>query len=181
VLSDLVTAIHAAPPRLGRVRLVAVDGPSGSGKSVLAGRLHAALGHGTALVSTDDFATWDDPVSWWPRLHEGVLVPLAENRPGHYRRMDWTTGSPRPGEVITVDVPEILIVEGVSSGRRSVRPTLSVLVWCELADRAARLERSVARDGETSRQHLVNWQLFENGWYAVDDPRSASAIRQTAE
>jgi hypothetical protein len=181
VLSDLTEGIRAAPARLGTVKLVAIDGPSGSGKSVLAGRLRAELGSGTELISTDDFATWDDPVSWWPRLRDGVLIPLAGNRPGHYRRMDWTSGTPRPGELITVGVPEVLIVEGVSAGRRSIRPKVSVLVWCELADQAERLERSVARDGEASRQHLTNWQLFENGWFAVDDPRSASTIRQTAE
>ena len=181
MLSDLVAAIHAAPARLGAGKLVAIDGPSGSGKSVLAKQLHAELGGNTALVSTDDFATWDDPVSWWPRLRHGVLDPLAENRPGRYRRMDWTTGAPRPGELVTVEPPEILILEGVSAGRRSVRPALSVLVWCELPDPAERLERAVARDGEASRPYLTNWQLFEIGWFALDDPRSAGAIRQTAE
>ncbi len=169
--SDLTDAIRAAPARLGNVKLVAIDGPSGSGKSVLAGQLHEELGGG--LVSTDDFATWDDPVSWWPRLLGGVLVPLAGNRPGHYRRVDWTTGTPRPGELVTVNPAGILILEGVSAGRRSV--------WCEVPDQAERLERAVARDGEASRRHLANWQMFENGWFALDDPRSASTIRQTAE
>jgi hypothetical protein len=181
VLSDLVTAIHAAPARLGRVKLVAIDGPSGSGKSILARRLHAELGSAAALVSTDDFATWDDPVSWWPRLRDGVLTPLAADRPGRYRRVDWSSGAPRPGEMVTVRVPEILILEGVSAGRRSVRDALSLLIWCEEPDPVTRLERAVTRDGEANRAALYNWQLFEIGWFAVDDPRTASAIRQTAE
>lgn len=161
------------------MRLIAIDGPSGSGKSVLADALLADLranGILAGLVRTDDFATWDDPVSWWPRLVEGVLVPLARNRLGRYQRTEWVDGIPRPGAMISVEVPEILILEGVSAGRRSIRPQLAKLVWCELPDPAERLERAVARDGEACREPLRAWQRFEDGWFAVDDPRSAADV-----
>jgi uridine kinase len=181
VPSELVSAVLDAQPRLGDVRLVAIDGPSGSGKSVLADRLVAALPTTTALVRTDDFATWDDPVSWWPRLRHGVLEPIKAGQPGRYRRTEWVDGTPRPGQTITVEVPEVLIIEGVSAARRSVRPMISVLVWCELADPARRLRRAVARDGEQAREHLLRWQRFESGWFAVDDPRTTATIRQTEE
>ncbi|MFY1672825.1 hypothetical protein ACN27G_23155 [Plantactinospora sp. WMMB334] len=45
--AGLAAEILRRPARLGRTRLVAVDGPSGAGKTVFAGRLAAALG--TAL------------------------------------------------------------------------------------------------------------------------------------
>lgn len=160
-----------AEPRLGDVRVLAIDGPSGSGKSTLAAAVVATLrerGVPTALVSTDDFATWDDPVSWWPRLREGVLDRLALGLPGRYRRMDWTTGVPELGPVVDVPVPSVLVLEGVSAGRASVRPKLSYLCWVEDPDSTARLERAVARDGETSRPHLIAWQSFERGWFSVD-------------
>lgn len=163
----------AAPARLGEVRLVAVDGPSGSGKSSFADRLHADLPD-SALVRTDDFATWDDPVSWWPRLVDGVLTPLSQGRPGRYRRTAWSGGHPYPGEHVIVPVSQVLLVEGVSAGRRSVRPLLSYLIWCELPDPAERLARAVARDGADSRQHLLTWQEFETGWFAVDGTRHAA-------
>ena len=38
-----VERLATAPPRLGRTRLVCVDGPAGSGKTTLAGRLAGAL------------------------------------------------------------------------------------------------------------------------------------------
>ncbi|MBW4719715.1 uridine kinase family protein [Saccharothrix obliqua] len=148
------------------MRLIAVDGPSGSGKSTFAAALAADLG--AALVPTDHFATWDDPVSWWPRLVSGVLAPLWRGEPGRYRRVDWSTGRPRPGDWITVDVPEILVLEGVSAARRSIAPRLAEAVWVEVPDARTRLERAVARDGEDSRPHLVRWQAFERGWFAVD-------------
>ena len=94
------------PPKLGAVRLLAIDGPSGSGKSVLADRVVADFrqaGIRTALVRTDHFATWEDPVAWWPRLVDGVLEPLRGNQPGRYQRVEWVAGSPRPGPSCTVE------------------------------------------------------------------------------
>ena len=167
------------PSGLGRVSVIAIDGPSGSGKSVLADAIAADLrqaGIRTAVVSTDDFATWDEPVSWWPRLVAGVLAPLAGGRPGGYRRTEWTNGIPHPGAMIAVPVPEILLLEGVSAGRRSIRARLSTLIWCEHPDPAERLERAVARDGEACRGPLRAWQRFEEGWFAVDNPRAAADV-----
>jgi AAA domain len=158
--------MRLGPPRLGKVRLVAVDGPSGSGKTTYAARLAQELD--ATVVSTDDFATWDDPVSWWPRLVAGVLEPLAAGRPGRYVRTEWTGGRPHPGATVTVPVSDVLVLEGVSAGRRSVQSRLSALIWCEIPDPAERLARAVLRDGEDARAPLLTWQKFELGWYAVD-------------
>ena len=168
----MIDRILAAPARLGGVRLVAIDGPSGSGKSSFADQLVAELPD-AELVRTDDFATWDDPVSWWPRLVDGVFLPLSQGRPGRYQRTEWVDGIPRPGRHIDVRVPGVLLVEGVSAGRRSIRPRLSYLIWCEVPDPVERLARAVKRDGEDSRQHLTNWQAFEVGWFTVDGTRPA--------
>ncbi|GAA1238600.1 hypothetical protein GCM10009676_24060 [Prauserella halophila] len=182
---DLADRVLAAPPRLGAARLVVIDGPSGAGKSHLAARVVDVLrgrGADPALVSTDDFATWDDPVSWWPRLTAGVLRPVEAGRPGRYRRTEWTdAGDPVPGAQVDVPVPGVLVLEGVSSGRRSVRDSTSVLCWLDHADRTARLERALARDGEWSRPHLERWQRFETGWFAVDEPWNAADVRYSSE
>nr|WP_233427467.1 uridine kinase [Actinokineospora spheciospongiae] len=173
-------AVLAAAPRLGAVRLVAVDGPSGSGKTTFSGDLVAALrgrGARVALVPTDDFATWDDPVGWWPRLAHGVLDRLAQGRPGAYRRMDWSAGEPRLGATVHIEPPDVLLVEGVSSGRRSAVPLLSHLFWCEVPDPAVRLARAVARDGHPSEPLFRRWQLFEEGWFAVDGTGDRASTR----
>jgi hypothetical protein len=176
----VIEALLAAPARLGRVRVLAIDGPSGAGKSTLAARVVAELtarGCRTALVSTDAFATWDDPVSWWPRLVDGVLRPLAGGVAGAYRRVDWSTGAPRPGELVRVAVPDVLVLEGVSSGRTSVRPLLSHLCWLSGGSEAARLAKTVARDGEAAQSELARWQRFERGWFAVDGTAEAAGTR----
>jgi uridine kinase len=152
------------------VRLIAIDGPSGSGKSTYAARLAAELG--ATVVPTDHFATWTDPVSWWPRLVADVLEPLWQGRDGCYQRMDWTRGRPRLGGPVTVPVPEVLVIEGVSAARRSIAPRLDEAIWVELPDEGERLRRAVERDGERSRKHLERWQAFERGWFAVDGTRA---------
>ncbi|WP_158887655.1 uridine kinase family protein [Amycolatopsis anabasis] len=170
---ELVDQVLAAPARLGGVRVLAIDGPSGAGKSTYAGEVVEEFrrrGVRTGLVSTDDFATWDDPVAWWPRLVDGVLEPLEHGTAGSYRVMDWTTGEPRLGARKTVQVPEVLVLEGVSAGRASVRRHLAHLCWIDGPSPEARLERAVRRDGEPSRNALESWQKFERGWFAVDCP-----------
>ncbi|WP_324277612.1 hypothetical protein [Blastococcus brunescens] len=88
----LAARIRAAPARLGDVRLVTVDGPAGSGKTTLAGRLVAALGDDAALVHLEDlYAGWT-LTGAVARLQAGVLRPLAEGRPGSHHRYDWATG-----------------------------------------------------------------------------------------
>lgn len=175
-LAGIVERVRAAPPRLGGVRLVAVDGPSGAGKSTFAAALVARLGEDARLISTDDFATWDDPVRWWPELAEGVLEPLRRGERGRYRRVEWPRGEPVPGALVEVPVPDVLVVEGVSAARSSVAELVSLTVWVELPGEARRLERAVARDGAAARPHLRRWQEFERTWFTTDGTRDRADV-----
>lgn len=176
-MDERLDALTASPAKLGGVRVLAVDGPSGAGKSTLAAAAVRALrarGALVTLVASDDFATWSDPVSWWPRLVNGVLEPLSVGKPGRYRKMDWTGAAPQLGAWVDVEVPEILVLEGVSTGRASVRPVLSRLWWVDVPSAEERLEHAVARDGESTRGLFGEWQAFERGWFAVDNTRNAA-------
>src|SRR5699024_1974744 len=112
----------------------AVDGPSGAGKTMFADALVARLraeGRAVALVRADDFATWEEPAAWWPRLESGVLAPLADGRSGGYRRVEWERArsagpaSPAPGAWVEVPVPEVLVLEGVTTARRAIASRLA--------------------------------------------------------
>lgn len=165
------------------MQFFAIDGPSGSGKSTYADAMVAALradGADVVLVRADHLATWRRPASWWPELEVGVLQPLLAGRAGAYRptmwsgtAADWLT---QPGPVVAVPVPEILVLEGVTAARRCVADRLDRALWIEWGTEVERLERSVARDGEASRELLRRWQLFERGWFAVDDTRSRCEV-----
>ena len=57
-------------------RIIAIDGPGGAGKTTLAAWLAEEL-QASAVIHTDDFASCDNPVNWWPTLIEQALKPLA--------------------------------------------------------------------------------------------------------
>jgi ABC-type proline/glycine betaine transport system ATPase subunit len=77
---EVLAAIReAAPIGEATIVIVAVDGFSGAGKSTLAGRLSQLVG--ATIVHTDDFAAWDNPLDWWPRLVRSfvriVTMPIS--------------------------------------------------------------------------------------------------------
>ncbi len=162
--AELAEHIRSRPPRLGDVRLVAVDGPGGAGKSVFARRLAAALG-GVAVVQTDDFASWDVPLEWWPRLERELLEPLAAGQTARYEASDWSGRG--HGEQREVEPGEVVILEGVSSSRRAVVDRLSLAVWVETpADR--RLARGLERDGHEALEQWRSWMAEEDAHFARD-------------
>ena len=168
--ADLVRTMLATPPRWGPVRLVAVDGPAGAGKTTFARRLAAALRAADvdyAEIHTDDLLEgWTDVLNFWPRLREWVLEPLGRGEPARYRRYDWERGR-FDDAWRSLPVPGVLLVEGVSSARAAIRPYLGLGVFVT-ADADLRLARGVARDGEALRDDWVRWMADEDRHFAED-------------
>ena len=166
----LAETITKRPARLGPVRLVAVDGPAGSGKTTFARRLSAALradGVRVAEVHTDDLLEgWADIVSFWPRLEAWILDPLRRGQDAAYRSYDWHTSRFRT-EWTMVERPDTLVLEGVTTARAAVRAELTLGVFM-VADRDLRLARGIARDGEALRPHWLRWMADEDAHFALD-------------
>ena len=158
-----------------RAGIVAIDGPSGAGKSGFADTLVAhlkGLGRRSVLIRTDDYATWRRPAAWWPEFERDVLAPFSRSHDVTYRPRVWDGDDAVPGPPTTVRWAPLLIVEGVTSARRSIADRLDRAFWIEGPGPAERLERSVARDGESQRALLADWQRWEGGWFAVDGTRA---------
>jgi hypothetical protein len=177
--AELAAGVLAGPARLGAVRWVAVDGRAGSGKTTFAARLATALraaGASVAEVHTDDLlAGWTDIATYWPRLEAWILDPLRAGRDAAYQRYDWHAG--RFGdEWIVLPVPEVLVVEGVTSARAAARAELTLSV-CVLADRDLRLVRGIERDGEALRLHWLRWMADEDELFAAEQIEELSDIR----
>jgi uridine kinase len=177
--ADVAAAVLAAPPGLGPVRLVAVDGPAGSGKTTFAGRLAGAVRAAGATVGelhTDDLlAGWTDLDSFWPRLDSGVLSPLRRGEAGAYHPYDWVAGE-FEAQQRAVPVSDVLVIEGVSSGRRVIGAELTLLAWVEVAE-DLRLARGVERDGEALREHWVRWMADEARHFADQRTRDRADLR----
>lgn len=143
-------------------RVIAVDGPAGSGKSTFATLLAAELG--AQILHTDDLcAGWSGMSEIAGRLVEWVLRPLAESRPPRYRRYDWD--NERYDEWHELPRTEALLVEGVMSGSLLAAPYLSMLIWVT-APGPVRLERGVRRDGEGYRERWMKWTTEEDELFA---------------
>jgi uridine kinase len=157
-------------PRLGNTRLVAVDGPSGAGKTVFATRLAASVaavdgGVAPPVVHTDDFLDgWDDQFTGWERIDELLLAPLRSGRPGRHRRYDWALGA-FVGPWVPVPAAPVVVLEGFGAMRAGPEVTFAVFVT---APDRLRLQRSLDRDGADTRPELLRWRRRENRHFAAD-------------
>ena len=154
------------------VRLVAIDGPGGSGKTTFAAKLSAAAG-GATVVHTDDFASASNPVNWWPRLLEQVVIPLAEGRQARYQRYDWETET--MADWHTVEPAPIVIIEGVSAGRKEWAKHLSFVIWIDTPPEV-RLQRGLERGGANTVEQWREWMAAEDEHYARDPTRERADL-----
>jgi uridine kinase len=167
VIGEIVAALRARPAPDGvAVKVVAVDGPGGAGKTTLARHLAEALG-GVPVVHTDDFASPDEPLDWWPRLVAEALEPLAKNRPARFARTDWERSGVE--RTIVVEPAEFVVLEGVSASREAFRPFLTYAIWVE-TPRDLRLRRGLERDGEDARAEWERWMAEEDDYVARERP-----------
>jgi energy-coupling factor transporter ATP-binding protein EcfA2 len=180
LLPALLERVRRARPRLGPVRLVAVDGPAGSGKTTLAAALADALrseGLAVTTVHLDDlYAGWSGLDGVWERLEDGVLGPLATGRAARYQRYDWGSGA--WAEWVDVPIPDVLVVEGCGSAPRAVDAVAVLTVWVE-AGRDVRLARGLARDGEALRENWLAWMDGEAAHFAAEATRERAHFRVT--
>lgn len=157
------------PPPSPAGRVIAIDGPAGSGKTTLAAALerHLATRDTTvAVMHMDDlYHGWDglDP-ELEGRVLAQVLVPLARHGRARWQRYDWH--AERFAEWVDLDRPEVLVLEGCGSGAVRYAPYTTLLVWVE-AGRRERVRRGVARDGTAMLPHWRAWMRREADYFAA--------------
>lgn len=169
---DLDAIVAAIMNKPGPLRLVGVDGPGGAGKSTFASLLAAAAGD-APVVHTDDFASADNPIDWWPRLLEQVIEPLTRGDAARYQRYDWPSES--LAEWHTIDPAPIIIIEGVTAGRSEWADHLSYLIWID-TPRDERLQRGLERDGKDALHFWESWMADEDAHYERDPTRERADL-----
>jgi para-aminobenzoate synthetase len=178
----------------GRARplLVAIDGASGSGKSLLAALVAARLG--AALVPADDFfaaqltdADWDartpaeraaDALDW-RRLRAEALEPLLAGRPARWYPFDFSAGTRPDGtygfspQAEIREPKSVVLVEGAYACRPELADliTWSVLVEAPVEVRHRRLARR--ENARFLAAWHARWDAAEQWYFSHVLPESA--------
>jgi uridine kinase len=172
-VTAILDHVLAQPARLGPGRLLAIDGPAGSGKTTLAAAVeeaaHAARLAVRVLHMDDFYEGWGGLGSAPQRLRIDVLEPLSSGHPGFYRRWDWTAEG--WAELHAVQPVDLLILEGVGSGARELAEHRSTLVFVTAPD-DLRLARGLTRDGEAARGNWSAWMAGEQRHFEVNGTES---------
>lgn len=165
--------IDRAQTRCGTTKVVAVDGPSGAGKTDFAAALAERLPCPQLLHMDDLYPGWDGLTQAVADLHDQVLGPLARGEQATYRAWDWEHD--RYAEWHSLPATNLLLVEGVGSGARPSWQFESALIWLE-ADGDERFRRGIERDGESYLPHWRRWAAREESLFAADGTRSRADL-----
>jgi len=178
---DLHQLLKSKQPKVGNTLFIAVDGHGGSGKSTFARLLADKLD--ASLIQTDDFASWDKPLNWWPLVIEHVFDPIkAGVKTLNYSRSKWWENH-APEPVVDYPVTDVMILEGVSSSRKEFRDYISLSIFVDTPKEIC-LQRGIERDGayrtgktrEELEQMWNGWFEEENKYMDRDNPKAHADI-----
>ena len=158
-------------PACGTTTVVAVDGPSGAGKTSFVAGLADVTG-ADVLHLEDLYPGWHG-LAATPGLVARVLAAIAVGDTGTAHRWDWATGL--PGPLMHVPPARLLVLDGVGSGATVVRPFLSLLIWLE-APADVRKHRALSRDGDTFAPFWDVWADQEARHFAAEGTRGRADL-----
>jgi uridine kinase len=175
-VAAVVSQALTADARCGDVVVVALDGPSGAGKTTLARGIELALEPTgpVAVVHMDHLYPGWDGLSQAPGLlTQQVLEPLARGERATYRLWSWV----RDEWSGTREVPacRFLVVEGCGSSVGPAGPYTAVAVFVD-ADVALRMRRGIERDGEAYRPQWQRWADQETALFSADATRERADL-----
>ncbi|GAA4402242.1 AAA family ATPase [Fodinibacter luteus] len=176
-VAAVTAAARAARPVAGGPVVVAVDGRSGSGKTLLGTAVARELG--CPVVHVDAvYPGWDGLSAGVALVTEHVLEPLARGERASYPRWDWMRS--RPGRTVAVPPGTHLVLEGCGSLVPPAVAHAAVRVWVE-APEDLRRQRALGRDGDTYAPHWDRWAAQEDAVYAASRPwLTAHLVLRTA-
>jgi hypothetical protein len=168
VLPLIDAAAATIGARDGRL-VVAVDGRSASGKSLVAEHLSRRL-PSSAVVHTDDLAWHESFFGWDDAARRDILVPYLQGQDVDHRPPAWEERG-RPGSIAVPIGTRILILEGVGSSRRSLSDLIDFALWLECSPEVA-FNRYLTREGDTAeaREFWDQWDAEEVNFLAHDEP-----------
>lgn len=159
-IAEIVSNLSRAKAKLGETTLIAIDGPSGAGKTTLSQQLEHEL-HDAATIHMDDlYAGWTDALSQelYERISTQILTPLSLKSGACYQKYNWYTD--KFEEWIELDCPRYLLLEGVGAAAIPHRKWISYSVYMDVSDSLG-LERVRRRDGDAIAAFIPKWQEMQ--------------------
>ncbi len=186
---DLVAERHADGTP-GAPVVVAIDGPSCAGKSILATAL--ALRSGAAVIEGDDFyrntlprlsvalrdqmsdAAVVHAVIDWERLRAEALLPLRARQSATFQPYDWNADDGRLAPPKSIPAADVIILEGVYAARPDLADLVDIAVYLG-ADPQVRARRYAERKNDPDWQRF--WERGEAHYFRVDRPPASFDLR----
>ena len=168
----LAPLLRRRAPACGSTKVIAIDGPTGAGKTEFANALGVSLG-APILHLEDVYPGWSGLSKTPGLVVQHVLAPIAVGDSGAIARWDWERE--QPAALLRFAPTPLLILEGVGSGTRACRPFLSLLVWVE-APATIRKARALARDGEAFAPFWDMWAAQERQLFTTEGTRAAADV-----
>lgn len=166
----------------GGPAFLAIDGRCGSGKTVLARRMHAEFG--CPVIQMDDFylplerraENWRSTPGGnmdFERLRREVFLPLREGCPARYRPFDCRTG--RMGEERELLPHPLTVVEGSYSMHPAlgVRYERTLFLTCSGEEQLRRIRR---REGDRASMFQALWIPLEERYFQQYGIESGSSL-----
>ena len=172
--AELAELIPLLPPRCGTCVVVAIDGPSGAGKTQLSRQLARRLGGDAEILHFDHvYPGWEGLAVTPPVVAQDVLAPISRSEPGRTPRWDW--GADVAGDDIVVAPSGILLLDGCGSGARVIRPHLSYLIWLD-APADVRRARAESRGDDTVADWWDLWAAQEKEHFVAEGTEAAADV-----
>ena len=152
--------------------VVAIDGPSGAGKTTLADAVATDLDCPVVRVE-DLYPGWDGLAEGVRLLVEQVLEPLCRGEVARYRALDWLA-SAWDGWRTVAPVP-VLVVAGCGATVGRAGELAAVRVWVD-APTDVRKQRGLARDGEAYAPWWDRWAQQERALFGADRTRAKADL-----
>jgi uridine kinase len=157
----------------GETVTLAIDGPSGSGKSSMASWLKKVYGDCEVFHMDDFFLPPEKKTPKrlntpggnvdWERFLEEVLVPIKAGKPFSYRPYD--CGECALGDAVTAAPRRLNLVEGVYSLHPALREAYDLKLFLSI-DRQEQLRRILKRSGPAmQRRFIQEWIPLEDLYF----------------
>jgi uridine kinase/CTP:molybdopterin cytidylyltransferase MocA len=171
--------------------VIAIDGPSCSGKSILATAV--ALRSGASVLEGDDFyrdtlpslsaaqreamsdAAVVDAVIDWERLRDEGQLPLRAGHPATFLPYDWNANDGRLAPPRIIPAAEVIILEGVYAARPELAELIDLAVYLG-ADPGLRADRYAEREADDPDWQRF-WERGERYYFSVVRPPASFDIQ----